>query len=91
MKVNMSVMCCTGSGSYLNNPVSCHSGGSLSSLQRRWLRNMSTSLELGSQGSPWYSRSTMSDLPSEDSSQHGHRRTKLGLAVVISLTPEEEK
>jgi hypothetical protein len=33
----------------------------------------------------------MSDIPNDDTSQPGHRRTKLGLAVVISLTPEEEK
>ena len=77
----------SGSSSFLNNPVSCYSGGSLSSLQRRWLRNMSTSLECGSQNSPWSSKNTMN----EDVGQASRRRTKLGLAVVVSLTPEEEE
>ncbi|XP_069674233.1 folliculin-interacting protein 2 [Periplaneta americana] len=78
------------SGSFLTNPLPNHSGSSLASLQRRWRRNMSTSLELGSQGSPWSSRSTVND-PNEDPALHSHRRTKLGLAVVISVTQEEEK
>lgn len=75
------------SSSFLNGPLSCYSGGSLSSLQRRWLRNVSTSLECGLQSSSWSSKNTLN----EDAGQSGRRRTKLGLAVVVSLTPEEEQ
>ncbi|PSN41279.1 hypothetical protein C0J52_14352 [Blattella germanica] len=73
------------SGSFLTSHNSYHSGGSLASLQRRWLRNMSTSLELGSS---WSMRNSVNE---DDVTVHTHRRTKLGLAVIINLSQEEEK
>nr|CAD7399897.1 unnamed protein product [Timema cristinae] len=74
------------SKSYAGNSL-CHSTGSLASLQRRWLRNMSTSLEHENSGSSLGSNTGVV----EPGSLSCPRRTKLGLAVIITMTSEEEQ
>ncbi|XP_066991475.2 folliculin-interacting protein 2 [Anabrus simplex] len=71
------------SGSVLGS-ASCHSGGSLASLQRRWLRNRNTSLELGM-------GSSSGSFCTDEAGNNGRRKTQLGLTVIINLTPAEEK
>ncbi|KAK7057030.1 hypothetical protein SK128_000545 [Halocaridina rubra] len=67
-----------GSGSSLKN------SGSLNSLQRRFLRNVTTSLEaLGREGE-------ISEDPSPSSGHHSHRVTRLGLAVIIDVGEGQE-
>ncbi|XP_076361609.1 folliculin-interacting protein 2-like isoform X3 [Tachypleus tridentatus] len=54
--------------------------GSFSSLQRRWLRNLTTSMEV------WLRRrSEDSPLSEEPKRSSGHARTRLGLSIIISL------
>ncbi|XP_064119888.1 uncharacterized protein LOC135224626 [Macrobrachium nipponense] len=62
-----------GSGSSLKH------SGSLNSLQRRFLRNVTTSLEaLGREGE-------MNEDSVTSSGHHSHRTTRLGLAVIIDI------
>ncbi|KAK3930070.1 Folliculin-interacting protein 2 [Frankliniella fusca] len=68
------------------------SGGSLSSLRRRWLRTASTSLDLDSNQSLNQSDSVAScgSLPNCND-EKPLRRTKLGIAVIINLTQHQRQ
>lgn len=68
------------------------SGGSLSSLRRRWLRTASTSLDFDSNQSLTQTESLVScsSLPNCGDEKHV-RRTKLGIAVIISLTYHQKE
>ncbi|XP_022254414.1 folliculin-interacting protein 2-like isoform X2 [Limulus polyphemus] len=63
--------------------------GSFSSLQRRWLRNLTTSMEV------WLRRRSEDSPQSEEPKRSsGHTRTRLGLSIIISLEEgnlEEER
>lgn len=68
------------------------SGGSLSSLRRRWLRTASTSLDLDSSQSLTQidSQTSCSSLPACGDDKP-HRRTKLGVAIIINLTQHQKE
>lgn len=79
-------------GSLVMSPGNVNnSGGSLASLQRRWMRNLNTSLEFGLTSSHWYLKGKVLSQLSDEGFCRPHRKTQLGLTVVITLTPEEEK
>ncbi|XP_049767030.1 uncharacterized protein LOC126100466 [Schistocerca cancellata] len=68
------------------------SGGSLASLRRRWLRSVSTSLEVAcSASSGLFSSRNSSSSETSSSVGTNQRRTKLGLAVAIALSSGQEK
>lgn len=68
------------------------SGGSLASLRRRWLRSVSTSLEMAcSAGSGLFSSRNSSSSETSSSAGTSQRRTKLGLAMIIALSSGQEK
>ncbi|XP_012267523.2 folliculin-interacting protein 2 isoform X1 [Athalia rosae] len=66
--------------------------GSLSSLRRRWLRTLSTSLNR-SESEDLYGAQYFSTDGSHDSSEHQTRRqkTRIGLAVLLELTEGHER
>lgn len=68
----------------VSSSLSC--SGSYNSLQRRWLRNMATSIEFG-----LYKKSE-DNIYGDEIKENGQRKIKLGLSIVISLdenNPEE--
>ncbi|GLG93997.1 CLUMA_CG009771, isoform A [Gryllus bimaculatus] len=68
------------------------SGGSLASLQRRWMKNVSTTLEHGIACSPWhFIRRKNSSGVNDEVASRMHRKTQLGFTVVMNVSLEQEK
>ncbi|XP_075232420.1 folliculin-interacting protein 1 [Lycorma delicatula] len=79
-----------------NSSSSNQSGGSLTSLRRRWLRSVTTSMNLDSLHNliDMDSSQTIESNSSTESTQNSqvstHKRTKLGIAIIIKLQESHE-